>query len=101
MCQNFTVSFAENEPLALLGRRADPLLKVGRVPDVEYVIDVHGQRQADVVIVAAKGDAGHHGAHRGAAVQGVLVDGAEQLLLIQRGEAQSLEKPREGKRRGA
>lgn len=68
---------------------------------MENVVDVHGQRQADVVVVAAEGGARHHGAHRGAAVQGALVDGAEQLLFVQRGEAQSLEEPREGKGRGA
>lgn len=68
---------------------------------MENVVDVHGQRQADVVVVAAEGGARHHGAHGGTAMQGALVDGAEQLLLIQRGEAQGLQKPREGKRRGA
>lgn len=96
-----TVSVAEQEAFPLLRGRADPLLEVGGVSDVEHVVDVHGQRQADVVVVAAEGGAGDHGAHRGAAVQGALVDGAEQLLFVQRGEAQSLQEPREGKRRGA
>lgn len=68
---------------------------------MEHVVDVHRQRQADVVIVAAESGAGDHGAYRGAAVQGALVDGTEQLFFVQRGETQSFEEPREGKRRGA
>lgn len=39
----FTISITKEEAFPLFGRRADPLLKVGRVSDVEHVIDVHGQ----------------------------------------------------------
>lgn len=40
----FTVSVTKQEAFPLLGRRADPLLKVGGVSDVEHIVDVHGQR---------------------------------------------------------
>lgn len=73
----FTISVAKEEAFPLFGRRADPLLKVGRVSDVEHVVDVHGQCQANVVVVTPVGGAGDHGAHWRAAVQGALVDGTE------------------------
>ena len=60
---------------------------------LEHVVNVHWQRQADEVIRAAVGGAGHHGSHRGGPLQSVLADGAQQILLVQGGKTQSLQEP--------
>lgn len=64
MCEaDVTIAVTEKKTFPLFRWRADPLLKVGRVSDVEHVMDVHRQRQANVVVVTSEGDAGDHGAY--------------------------------------
>lgn len=58
--KKITISIAKDETLPLFRRRADPLLKIGRVSDVENIVDVHGQCKADVVIITPIGGARDH-----------------------------------------
>lgn len=60
---------------------------------LEHVVDVHRQCQANVVVRAAIGGTGHHGAHRRGTLQGGVVDGAQKVLLVQGGETQGFEEP--------
>ena len=62
---------------------------------MKHVGDVNGQRNADVVVTVetARWVSGCHGAQGGGALQGVVVDGAQQVLLVQRRESQRPAEP--------
>lgn len=67
---------------------------------MEHVGDVDGQRDADVVVAVetADGVCGCHGALGGGALQGVVVDGAQQVLPVERRETLRLHKSADGQR---
>lgn len=60
---------------------------------LKHVVDVQGQRQADVVLTAAEGGARDHGAQGRGALQGEVIDRTQQVLLIQRRKTQSFQEP--------